>query len=36
MIIGGGDSACDWAINLLDTAGSVTLVHRREGSARTR
>ena len=30
VIIGGGDSACDWAINLLDTAGSVTLVHRRE------
>jgi thioredoxin reductase len=30
VIIGGGDSACDWAINLLDTAGSITLVHRRE------
>jgi len=26
MIIGGGDSACDWAINLLDTASEVYLV----------
>jgi thioredoxin reductase (NADPH) len=31
MIIGGGDSACDWAINLLDTASEIRLVHRREG-----
>jgi thioredoxin reductase len=31
VIIGGGDSACDWVINLMDTASSVTLVHRREG-----
>ena len=31
MIIGGGDSAMDWVVNLLDTAESVTLVHRREG-----
>jgi thioredoxin reductase len=31
MIIGGGDSACDWVVNLLDTAEHVTLVHRREG-----
>ncbi len=31
MIVGGGDSACDWVINLLDVAESVTLVHRREG-----
>jgi thioredoxin reductase len=30
VIIGGGDSACDWVINLMDTARSVTLVHRRE------
>ena len=30
VIIGGGDSACDWVINLMDTASSVTLVHRRE------
>ena len=31
LIVGGGDSACDWAINLLDTASEVRLVHRREG-----
>jgi ferredoxin/flavodoxin---NADP+ reductase len=31
MIVGGGDSACDWVINLLDTAHSISLVHRREG-----
>ena len=31
VIIGGGDSACDWVLNLLDTASSITLVHRREG-----
>jgi thioredoxin reductase (NADPH) len=31
MIIGGGDSACDWVINLLDTASEINLVHRREG-----
>ena len=31
MIVGGGDSACDWVVNLLDTAESITLVHRREG-----
>jgi ferredoxin/flavodoxin---NADP+ reductase len=31
MIVGGGDSAIDWVINLLDTASDVTLVHRREG-----
>jgi ferredoxin/flavodoxin---NADP+ reductase len=31
VIIGGGDSACDWTINLLDTAEAITLVHRREG-----
>lgn len=29
MIVGGGDSACDWVVNLLDTAERVTLVHRR-------
>src|SRR5438309_2192233 len=29
MIVGGGDSACDWAINLLDTASDIQLVHRR-------
>ncbi|MEX2195478.1 MAG: NAD(P)/FAD-dependent oxidoreductase [Thermoleophilaceae bacterium] len=31
VIVGGGDSACDWVLNLLDTAERVTLVHRREG-----
>ena len=31
VIIGGGDSACDWTLNLLDTAAEITLVHRREG-----
>jgi len=31
VIIGGGDSACDWVLNLLDTASDITLVHRREG-----
>jgi ferredoxin/flavodoxin---NADP+ reductase len=31
LIIGGGDSACDWVINLMHTAESVALCHRREG-----
>ena len=31
VIVGGGDSAFDWVINLLDTASRVTLVHRRDG-----
>ncbi len=31
MIVGGGDSAVDWVVNLLDVASSVHLVHRREG-----
>ncbi len=31
MIVGGGDSACDWVVNLLDTAADIHLVHRREG-----
>jgi thioredoxin reductase (NADPH) len=31
IIVGGGDSALDWTINLLDTAEEITLVHRREG-----
>jgi len=30
VIVGGGDSALDWAINLSPLAKSVTLVHRRE------
>jgi len=31
VIVGGGDSAFDWVVNLVDTASRVTLVHRREG-----
>ena len=31
LIVGGGDSAMDWVVNLLDTASEVSLVHRREG-----
>jgi thioredoxin reductase len=31
VIVGGGDSAFDWVVNLLGTAAEVTLVHRREG-----
>ncbi len=31
LIIGGGDSACDWVVNLLDTADRIALAHRREG-----
>src|SRR5215210_5100254 len=30
VIVGGGDSAFDWVVNLLDTASELTLVHRRE------
>jgi thioredoxin reductase (NADPH) len=30
VVVGGGDSACDWTLNLLDVAEHVTLVHRRE------
>jgi len=29
-IVGGGDSAFDWALNLLDVADDITLVHRRD------
>jgi thioredoxin reductase (NADPH) len=31
VIVGGGDSAVDWALTLAPIAGSVTLVHRRSG-----
>jgi thioredoxin reductase (NADPH) len=31
LIVGGGDSAVDWALNLYPRAASVTLVHRRDG-----
>jgi ferredoxin/flavodoxin---NADP+ reductase len=30
LIVGGGDSAVDWALNLKDYARSVTLIHRRD------
>lgn len=30
VIVGGGDSACDWALALEPIAASVTLVHRRK------
>lgn len=29
LIVGGGDSAVDWALNLLGTAKEITLIHRR-------
>ncbi|TDV34062.1 thioredoxin reductase (NADPH) [Paraburkholderia caballeronis] len=31
VVCGGGDSALDWALDLVDIARSVTLLHRREG-----
>ena len=31
LIVGGGDSAVDWALALEELAASVTLIHRREG-----
>ena len=30
VICGGGDAALDWALNLVDKATSVTLIHRRD------
>jgi len=30
-VVGGGDSAVDWALALVPIAGHVTLIHRREG-----
>jgi thioredoxin reductase (NADPH) len=30
LIVGGGDSAVDWALNLKDDAQSITLIHRRD------
>jgi len=31
VIVGGGDSAFDWCVNLIDLAKSLALVHRRDG-----
>lgn len=30
MVVGGGDSAIDWVLSLIDEARSLTLVHRRD------
>ena len=30
LIVGGGDSAVDWALNMQDVAKKITLVHRRD------
>lgn len=30
LIVGGGDSALDWTLNLVDTAARITLMHRRD------
>lgn len=30
LIVGGGDTAVDWALNLKDWAAHITLIHRRE------
>ncbi len=30
VIVGGGDSALDWVMNLLDTARDISLVHRKD------
>ena len=31
LIVGGGDSAVDWVLNLKETAERVIIIHRREG-----
>ncbi len=31
LIVGGGDTAVDWALNLKDWAASITMIHRRDG-----
>ncbi len=30
LVIGGGDTAVDWCLNLKDWAGQITLIHRRD------
>jgi thioredoxin reductase len=30
LVVGGGDSAADWAVNLLGTASEITLIHRSD------
>lgn len=31
LVVGGGDSALDWALGLVEYAKSITLIHRRDG-----
>lgn len=31
LVVGGGDSALDWALGLQDVASHITLIHRRDG-----
>jgi thioredoxin reductase len=31
LIVGGGDTAIDWCLNLKDWASQITLIHRRDG-----
>jgi thioredoxin reductase (NADPH) len=31
LVVGGGDSALDWALGLVDYAKAITLIHRRDG-----
>lgn len=31
LVVGGGDSAVDWALSMQEIASKVTLIHRREG-----
>jgi thioredoxin reductase (NADPH) len=31
LIVGGGDTAVDWCLNLKDWASDITLIHRRDG-----
>src|SRR5690606_20779799 len=31
LVVGGGDTAVDWCLNLKDWAKDITLIHRRDG-----